>query len=215
MSTEIKEQLSALMDGEAQPDAARFVLRSVASDPALAASWSRYHLSRDCLQKQPVLLVDAGFAAAVMARIDAETAAPRNGTSRWVRYLSGGAVAAAVAVVALMASAPRQDGATGRLVAGSTPGLSAVAPPVQQVRASTFNDSALLPSPQLAQPASATVGGDTFFAPGYDLRSQPSNGWRPVDPSLAVRNPNAPYVLLFMPAQPATGAEKKVQPRLQ
>ena len=106
MNTEIKEQLSALMDGEVQRDAARFVLRAVETDRTLAADWSRFHIARDCLQRRQVLVADAGFAAAVMARIDLETAPAQAGTSRWVRYLSGGAVAAAVAVVALMASAP-------------------------------------------------------------------------------------------------------------
>jgi len=48
MNTEIKEQLSALMDGEVQRDAARFVLRAVDSDPVLAADWSRFHIARDC-----------------------------------------------------------------------------------------------------------------------------------------------------------------------
>lgn len=69
MSNDMKEQLSALMDGEIERDAARFALRTAASDRALAASWSRYHVARDCLKGQPVLLTDSGFAAAVMARI--------------------------------------------------------------------------------------------------------------------------------------------------
>ena len=207
MSTEIKEQLSALMDGEIERDAARFVLRSVDTDRTLVAEWSRFHVTRDCLQRRPILVADAGFAAAVMARLDAESVPVHAGSSRWLRYLSGGAVAAAVAVVALIASAPEQEVPRGGTVAS---GLSAPAP----VRATAFNDSVLQPRlPQLAQPASATVGGDTLFAPGYDLRSQPSNGWRPVDANgMNLRAPAAPYVLLIVPMQPA---EQKAQPRLQ
>lgn len=207
MSTEIKEQLSALMDGEIERDAARFVLRAVETDRALVAGWARFHVTRDCLQRRPILVADAGFAAAVMARLDAESAPAQAGSSRWLRYLSGGAVAAAVAVVALIASAPEQETARGGMVAS---GVSAQAP----VRATPFNDSILQPRlPQLAQPASATVGGDTLFAPGYDLRSQPSNGWRPVDANgMNLRTPTAPYVLLIVPVQPA---EQKAQPRLQ
>jgi sigma-E factor negative regulatory protein RseA len=206
MSTEIKEQLSALMDGEIERDAARFVLRAVETDRALAAGWARFHVTRDCLQRRPILVADAGFAAAVMARLDAESA-PVQAGARWLRYLSGGAVAAAVAVVALIASAPEQEAPRGGTIAS---GVSTPAP----VRATPFNDSILQPRlPQLAQPASATVGGDTLFAPGYDLRSQPSNGWRPVDANgMNLRTPTAPYVLLIVPVQPA---EQKVQPRLQ
>ncbi|TDR39385.1 sigma-E factor negative regulatory protein RseA [Tahibacter aquaticus] len=214
MSTDIKEQLSALMDGEIERDAARFALRSAAGERALAASWSRYHVARDCLKGQPVLLADAGFASAIMARIDAEDAAGqgRGGGSRWMRYLSGGAVAAAVAVVALIASAPESETGPNRAV-GS--GVTVAASP----RTPLFNDSLVRSGgPQLAQPASATVGGDTFFAPAYDLRSQPSNNWRPVDPAqaqAAMRSPNAPYVLLLVPMQSAVPADKSGQPRLQ
>ena len=210
MSTDIKEQLSALMDGEIERDAARFALRSAAGERALAASWSRYHVARDCLKGQPVLLTDAGFASALMARIDAEDAASRSGGSRWMRYLSGGAVAAAVAVVALIASAPETETGPNRAVAS---GVTVAASP----RATLFNDSLVRSGgPQLAQPASATVGGDTFFAPAYDLRSQPSNNWRPVDPAhAAMRSPNAPYVLLIVPMQSAVPADKNAQPRLQ
>jgi len=207
MSTEMKEQLSALMDGEAGRDASRFVLRAVASDPTIAASWARFHITRDCLQSRPILIADAGFASAVMARIDAESA-PAQAGSRWLRYLSGGAVAAAVAVVALMVSAPEPETATGQANASVT----APAP----VRSTAFNDSVLQPHfPQLAQPASATVGGSTLFAPGYDLRSQPSNGWRPADSGLSLRASNAPYVLLLVPVQPPIQPEPAPQPRLQ
>lgn len=207
MSTEIKEQLSALMDGEIERDAARFVLRAVETDRALVAGWARFHVSRDCLQRRPILVADAGFAAAVMARLDAESAPAQAGSSRWLRYLSGGAVAAAVAVVALIASAPEQEASRDGTIAS---GVSTPAP----VRATPFNDSILQPRlPQLAQPASATVGGDTLFAPGYDLRSQPSNGWRPVDANgINLRTPSAPYVLLIVPVKPV---EQKAQPRLQ
>lgn len=208
MSTEMKQQLSALMDGEIERDAARFVLRATETDRTLAADWSRFHLMRDCLQRQPMLLADEGFAAAVMARIDIETAPTQAGSSRWARYLSGGAVAAAVAVVALMASAPeRPAGPTGTVASSiDTPAA---------VRAPAFNDSSLSPRLPLAQPASATIGGETLFAPGYDLRSQPSNGWRPVDSGYSARTPTAPYVLLIVPVQPMVPAEQKPQPRLQ
>lgn len=208
MSTEIKQQLSALMDGEIERDAARFVMRAVETDRTLTADWSRFHLMRDCLQQRPILVAEAGFAAAVMARIEAEDSPARAGGSRWARYLSGGAVAAAVAVVALMASAPEPPPVQGGTVASS---IDAPGP----VRVPAFNDSSLSPRLPFAQPASATIGGETMFAPGYDLRSQPSNGWRPADSGYAVRTSQTPYVLLIVPVQPMTPTEQKPQPRLQ
>jgi sigma-E factor negative regulatory protein RseA len=207
MSSDIKQQLSALMDGEASRDAARFVLRAVDSDRTLAADWSRFHLVRDCLQQRPILVADAGFADAIMTRIDAESL-PGRSTSRWARYVSGGAVAAAVAVVALMASAPQ------RLPTQSGTVASSVNTP-SPVRAPLFNDSSLGPRLPLVQPASATVGGETLFAPGYDLRTQPSNAWRPADAAHTLRTPSAPYVLLLVPVQPATAGEKPASARLQ
>lgn len=208
MSSDIKQQLSALMDGEASRDAARFVLRAVDSDRTLAADWSRFHLVRDCLQQRPILVADAGFADAIMARIDAESL-PGRSTSRWARYVSGGAVAAAVAVVALMASAPQRLPTQAGTVASS---VNAPLP----VRTPLFNDSSLGPRLPLVQPASATVGGETLFAPGYDLRAQPSNAWRPADAGRTLRTPSAPYVLLIVPVQPAaTAGEKPASARLQ
>lgn len=114
------EQLSALADGELGPDETRFLLRRLAAEPALAARWQRHHLARACLRREAVLLPDAGFAAAVAARI-VEQQQPAVRRS-WLRNAAGGAIAAGVAVVALFSiSMPPQD-------SGSGPVLSSVEP---------------------------------------------------------------------------------------
>jgi len=115
-----REQLSALADGELGPDQTRFLLRRLDAEPELAACWQRYHLARACLRREPALLPDPSFAAAVSARLvdQQRPAASRS----WLRSAAGGAIAAGVAAAALFAIAtPPQD-------AGSGPQLSSVAP---------------------------------------------------------------------------------------
>ena len=202
MNIEMKEQLSALMDGEIDRDAARFVLRSTDSDKALAGTWSRYHLARDVLRKQPVMLAADGFSSALMARLDAEDAAVagRRGGSvgRWVRYASGGAVAAAVAVVALLASAPgtRQQPQSEALVARAVPAAGESARTNDIARAVNFtNDPILMPSP-LVQPVSATRSLPGY---GYDSRAQQLQSPWGHGGLGAQRQGPAPYILLVAP----------------
>ncbi len=114
------EQLSALADGELGPDETRFLLRRLDAEPELAARWQRYHLARACLRREPALLPDAAFAAAVSARlVDQQRPAARRS---WLRSAAGGAIAAGVAAMALfsIATPPQGD--------GTGPVLSSVAP---------------------------------------------------------------------------------------
>ncbi len=99
-SESIKEQLSALMDGELSRDETRFLMRRLDADPQLAKTWSSYQLAGDVLKKRFATPMRADFAASVMQGLDAEqeAVAPRNGLLRWA---GGGAIAAAVAVFAL------------------------------------------------------------------------------------------------------------------
>lgn len=109
MNDSIREQLSALSDGELASDSARFLLKRLDHDPELSETWERYHLIRDCLRRQNTL-APADFASQVMAGIDADAApasvqrAARAARSRLTQWLGGGAIAAAVAVAALMLS---------------------------------------------------------------------------------------------------------------
>lgn len=118
MNDSIREQLSALSDGELASDSARFLLKRLDHDPELSETWERYHLIRDCLRRQNTL-APPDFAAQVMAGIEADAQptsvqrATRAARSRVAQWLGGGAIAAAVAVVALMFSvrAPIDPGA--------------------------------------------------------------------------------------------------------
>lgn len=112
MSQEIIEQLSALMDGELPDDQMRFMLRRFDADPELAQRWSRYHLVRACLRHEVDVASIPNLSAAVMTRLAQESADTGAGRAirSWLRWTGGGAIAAAVAVVALLVSRPVADG---------------------------------------------------------------------------------------------------------
>ena len=46
----IREQLSAWMDGELPADEARFLERRLANEPALRAHWQRLQLASSCIK---------------------------------------------------------------------------------------------------------------------------------------------------------------------
>jgi sigma-E factor negative regulatory protein RseA len=106
----IHEQLSALMDGELERDAARFVLKRVAGERELGLAWARWHLAREAIRRQqPVVLADT-FADAVMARIEGVGISPvRSGVPVWLRWGAGGAIAASVALAALVVTQPANE----------------------------------------------------------------------------------------------------------
>jgi sigma-E factor negative regulatory protein RseA len=116
MADSLGEQLSALMDGELARDQVRFLLRGVETRSDLARRWSNYHLVSATLKREYVAFeLSADFADGVIGRLEdtvavTAVAAPSRrigfGALRWV---GGGAVAAAVAVVALTVSKPVQQ----------------------------------------------------------------------------------------------------------
>lgn len=105
MNQQIDEQLSALMDGELERDQTRFLLKRLATDSELPLRWARYHVARQTIRRQELVL-SSGFANAVMARLDLEPALHVRGTHAWLRWGAGGAIAASVAVAALVLTRP-------------------------------------------------------------------------------------------------------------
>jgi len=106
-SQSIKEQLSALMDGELSRDETRFLLRRLDADAQLASSWSSYQIASDVLKKRFATPMRADFSASVLQAIAVEQTIPARGG--WLRWAGGGAIAAAVAVVALTSMRPLDD----------------------------------------------------------------------------------------------------------
>lgn len=100
MSDVINEQLSALADDELPRGEFPLLWQRIARDPELTAKWARYHLMRDALRGNLPSHVAPGLGTSVVAALDdaPPVVAVR---ARWARRAAGGAVAAAVAVVAL------------------------------------------------------------------------------------------------------------------
>jgi len=108
MSDILKEQLSALLDGELPPEQTTLLLRRLGREPELAQRLTRYRLCGDVLRGERVQ-PRADFTLRVSAAIAAEAPLPsppratrRPDAARWLRPLAGLAVAASVAVAAVL-----------------------------------------------------------------------------------------------------------------
>ena len=80
MSQDVREQLSALMDGELDRDSTRFLLRRLDADPALKSQWERMQLARAALRRPTALAAPAGFADRVIAEIGRHVGDPQPGS---------------------------------------------------------------------------------------------------------------------------------------
>ena len=147
-----RQQLSAMLDGELQPDQAKFMLRRLEHDGELAACWERWQVCGEVMRGRQGALLPADFsrrvASAILEQGDgapaagaAAPAAPKH--PRWARWGGGAPLAASVAMGA------RHGGRQ-----APAPGPSPVAP--TQVVASTASagaDAQAAPSPEPAAPA--------------------------------------------------------------
>jgi sigma-E factor negative regulatory protein RseA len=122
-----QENLSSFMDGEVDKSAGSFLVRRLASDESLRATWDRYHMIRDCLRQQDAQLVHADLCSRVRQAIDLEDMqqpAPARHLA-WIKPLAGAAIAASVALVAVWTVNPGQPSGPGAM-----PGAEPMAPAV-------------------------------------------------------------------------------------
>jgi sigma-E factor negative regulatory protein RseA len=131
MSEQIREQVSAFLDGELPGSETELLLKRLTRDPELRQSFGRYALIGETLRGVGGASLSLSFAARVNRTIDGEPAAPalpasRARPMRWSKRLAGTAVAAGVTAVAVVAWQQR----------AVTPGIIAPAPRVmaQNVR---------------------------------------------------------------------------------
>lgn len=194
MNDELREQISALVDGELASDQARFLLRRIDANAALAHCWSRYQMAGAVMRRESAacLPLRADFAQGVLLAVTAD--ARRQTGMRVLRWAGGGAIAAAVAVFALVANQPVLHAPTPSATLAAVPSAT-----VPASRAEVFMPIA--PSFDYAQPASFDSG--VLNLPRYDLHAQ----YAPV----VHANVQAPYVLLLAPEQPGTRASPPVQ----
>jgi sigma-E factor negative regulatory protein RseA len=187
-SEQIREQLSALMDGELSADETRFLLRRMDSDPALAGTWSRFQLVQSVLKRETFESpASVDFSRAVLAQLDAQPAI--RPAYRVLRWAGGSAIAASVALVALTVSRPVHDPVApapivASVVTAAPAPVAVPSAPVDSVPMQPWLQNLLSPNRfDYAQPAS-------FDAPiiyRYDPSSRnTTNGY-------AVPNGSAPY----------------------
>jgi hypothetical protein len=112
MSEQIREQVSAFLDGELPGSETELLLKRLTRDPELRESFGRYAFIGEALRaagsgsnRSPL---SRGFAAGVNAAIDGEVVPAgslrvRARAPRWWRPVAGVAVAAGVAAVAVVA----------------------------------------------------------------------------------------------------------------
>jgi sigma-E factor negative regulatory protein RseA len=115
MSKESLERLSNLMDGECTREAGSFLSRRLSSDEDMCDTWERYHLIRDCIRQPGSKQVVIGLSAKLDASLGAEEApafSPRS-QKRWLKPVSGLAIAASVALMAIVVTAPPQSELSG------------------------------------------------------------------------------------------------------
>jgi sigma-E factor negative regulatory protein RseA len=125
MSEQIREQVSAFLDGELPSSETELLLKRLMRDPELRHSFGRYALIGETLRGAPRTSLSLGFAARVNRTIDGEPAVPVTASAparsaRWWRPIAGGAVAAGVAAVAVVALQQRAVSPGGHALAPIT-----------------------------------------------------------------------------------------------
>jgi negative regulator of sigma E activity len=106
---DLREQLSALIDGALPAEQARFLLRRLQHDEVLSGLWERWQLAGDVLRGGAPVALPAGFPSRVAVSIRGEQPRPSAGR-RWNRHGLVAALAASVAAVALFVARPVGDG---------------------------------------------------------------------------------------------------------
>jgi sigma-E factor negative regulatory protein RseA len=114
MSEQIREQVSAFLDGELPSSETELLLKRLTRDAELRESFGRYALIGESLRGSSRVPLTRGFAARVNCAIDGEPAAAtlaavHGNRPRWWRPIAGAAVAASVAAVAVLALQQRAD----------------------------------------------------------------------------------------------------------
>jgi|SRR5277367_3212446 len=114
MSEQIREQVSAFLDGELPGSETELLLKRLTRDGELRESFGRYALIGEAVRGGNHRLMTQGFAGRVNLAIDGEPI-PANGSlpqsrgPRWWRPFAGAAVAAGVAAIAVVALQQRAD----------------------------------------------------------------------------------------------------------
>lgn len=203
------EHLSAGIDGELSHEELRFLLRRLDHDTLLQSQWDRFHLAGDGLRGRVSPLASPAFAARVMLAIEEDSISvavqPRASRGHWLRLSAGGAIAASVAVVALMAARPAGSNLDSPLPA---PAIAQADQPGRALAQSVAEAPAAVPTSlssnnpfRYSQRASATFGvpgsinGDSLSPYEQSLSPYQVKGYR------TLQNGDGSYLLLIDPTR--------------
>jgi len=93
----MKDQISALVDGEISPENAEHIFTAISSGSELGHSWATYHLIGDAMRSSPMFKAD--FTARLMQKLEAEPTVLAPKLKKASRISSAWSVAASVAAV--------------------------------------------------------------------------------------------------------------------
>jgi sigma-E factor negative regulatory protein RseA len=133
MSEQIREQVSAFLDGELPNSETELLLKRLTRDGELRESFGRYALIGEAVRGTGRGLLTKGFSGRVNLAIDGELIPANEHVAqsrgpRWWRPFAGAAVAAGVAAVAVVALQQRAVAPTLR---SGAPGTAQIATPAQ------------------------------------------------------------------------------------
>ena len=225
MEAHLRQQLSAMMDGELASDEARFLFRRLQHDHELAGCWERWQLCSVVLRGQGEALLPADFSRRV-ARALAEDAArtvvadgqaiAATGTHprRWALWGGGAALAASLALLVVVqrpVSGPAPASGADARVATTQPPNSPVTPSSQP---DVPADATRAPS----TPPGATVGLATALAMAdaprraAARRNRANQGVRRTPPPAVVEAPAEGQRIAAAEPQPALDLPKHANP---
>jgi sigma-E factor negative regulatory protein RseA len=162
MSEQIREQVSAFLDGELPNSETELLLKRLTRDSELRESFGRFALIGEAIRGTSRGPLTKGFSGRVNLAIDGELIpvnghAPQGRGPRWWRPFAGAAVAASVAVVAVVALQQRAVAPKVRL---GVPLTAQIATPAQSTVVAA---SGAVPAPR--EPISYTVPATSPAAP--------------------------------------------------
>jgi sigma-E factor negative regulatory protein RseA len=146
MSEQIREQVSAFLDGELPGSETELLLKRLTRDGELRESFGRYALIGEAVRGGSLSLMTKRFAGRVNLAIDGEPIpvngqAPRISAPRWWRPFAGAAVAAGVAAVAVVAFHQRADAPALQPRLAVTAGNAGISPAVVLARNGIANQA--------------------------------------------------------------------------
>lgn len=112
MNDTVKEQLSALIDGELPDEERELLHKRLATDSELRAAWQRYHLIRDAMRENLPELISRTSDSVIVPDHDEHpvTVTPQSASlMRFARPAAGFAIAASVAMLAVFGVVSNRD----------------------------------------------------------------------------------------------------------